>query len=130
MNLASISIPTAAEELQNKLGDLSGISLIGNHVLVAIYKRPEKTKGGIYLTDNALQEDIYQGKIGLIIKTGEKAFDREWCKIYGDSVVPKVGDWVVTKVYDTWQQEVNGVPTRQFKDSDVRAVIKSPDMVY
>jgi hypothetical protein len=34
------------EELRAKIGDISDITIAANNVLIAVYKRPEKTKSG------------------------------------------------------------------------------------
>lgn len=115
-------------DLLTKVGDISGMSLTGNQVLVGIYVRDKI--GSIIMSDVSQKEDQYQGKVGLILKIGEKAFDREWQKLYGDSVVPKVGDWVTYKVYDGWQQKVNGYACRQLDDSSIKSVVNHPDLVY
>ena len=46
--------------LLDKVGDLSGIDVFGNDILVAVYKRPNKTKSGIILADSTLSEDKWQ----------------------------------------------------------------------
>lgn len=118
----------AAKILEN-IGDLEGIKLIGNSVLVGIYVRPEKTAGGLYITDTTRQEDEYQGKVGLVLKVGPRAYDREWQKLYGENV-PKVGDWITFKVYDTWMTKINGTLCRMLKDTETRAIVDHPEMVY
>ena len=52
------------------VGDLEGVEVFGNQVLVAIYQRPNKTASGIYLSDGVRAEDQYQGKVGLVLKLG------------------------------------------------------------
>ena len=44
------------------------------HIIVATYARPYKTAGGIILSDNLRQEDVYQGSCGLIVAMAENAF--------------------------------------------------------
>src|ERR1700753_655075 len=69
--------------LLDKLGDLGDFEVFNNQVLVAIYVRPQRTKSGIYLTDKAIDEDVFQGKVGLMVKTGPTAFadpDGQWFK--------------------------------------------------
>ena len=56
------------EELLTKVGDISGIDVFNNAVLVAIYVRPTKTKSGLYLTDKYTDEDRIQGKAGLVVQ--------------------------------------------------------------
>jgi hypothetical protein len=69
--------------LRAKIGDISTLTLAANNVLVAVYKRPEKTKSGIILTDQNRDEDNYQSKVGLVLKVGPTAFaydptDDQW----------------------------------------------------
>lgn len=73
------------------------IPIYGASVLVAIYRRPEKTKGGIILSSENLDEDLYQGKVGLVLKTGPYPLDEEDNKFF-DGKLPSIGDWVVFKV--------------------------------
>jgi co-chaperonin GroES (HSP10) len=61
------------EKLLTDLGDLSGIEIFNNQVLVAVYIRPNKTKSGIILTDETVNEDRYQGKVGLLVGMGPAA---------------------------------------------------------
>lgn len=109
-------------------GDLDGFDLIGNQVLVGIYIKDKV--GSILLSDITKLEDQYQGKVGLILGVGQMAFDREWQKMYGDRVVPKVGDFVTFKIFETWQQKVNSYACRQMDDSVVKARVRNPNMVY
>jgi len=51
---------------------MKGLGKHGTHVfhskvLVALYVRPAKTKGGIWLSDKTVEEDRYQGTVGLVI---------------------------------------------------------------
>ena len=56
------------------VGNLDGIEVIGDMVLVGIYIRPEKTAGGIIRPTINKQEDVWQGKVGLVLKWGPDAF--------------------------------------------------------
>src|ERR1035437_2510835 len=56
------------------IGDLSGVEVIGDLVLIGIYIRPEKTAGGIIRPTANVQEDVWQGKVGLVLKWGPNAF--------------------------------------------------------
>lgn len=82
------------EEILEKYSLLKDVPVYGASLLVAVYRRPEKTKGGVYLTDRVLEEDIYQGKVGLVLKLGPFPMSEEDIK-YFDGSPPKVGDWVV-----------------------------------
>lgn len=73
---------------------IKDIPIYGASILVAIYRRPEKTAGGIIRPGSSLDEDIYQGKVGLVLKTGPFPEDEEDKKFFNGRV-PQVGDWVV-----------------------------------
>jgi co-chaperonin GroES (HSP10) len=113
----------------SEIGDLSSIKVFNNQVLVAIYKRPEKTKSGIVLTDNTRNEDKYQGKVGLVLKKGPLAFvddEETWFK----DVEINEGDWIFFRPSDGWQMNVHGVDCRVLRDIDIRGTIKEPDQVW
>ena len=39
------------QAILDQVGDLTGVDIFGSDMLVAIYKRPEKTKSGLILAD-------------------------------------------------------------------------------
>ncbi len=52
-----------AKELLDKLGDdLSSVELFHNQAMIAVYIRPEKTKGGIILANETRAEDRFFGE--------------------------------------------------------------------
>ena len=70
-------------KLLEQLGDTSNIEIFNNQILCAVYVRPQKTKSGIYLSDKTIDEDRFQGKVGLLIGMGPAAFQDdsgEWFK--------------------------------------------------
>ena len=84
----------AKKDLLSLVGDLSKFEVFNNQVLVAVYVRPEKTKGGIFLPDKAKDEDKYQSKVGLILKVGPSAFvddAQNWFK----GVTVQEHDWII-----------------------------------
>ncbi len=117
------------QDLIEKLGDLSEIEVFNNNIMVAIYIRPSKTKSGIFLTDDTTEQDKYQGKVGLIVKMGNSAFEDEtgrWFK----GVQVKVGDWVVFRPSDGWSIAYNGQPCRIMDDVVIRGRVKHPDAIW
>lgn len=111
------------------VGDLSGIEVMYSQVLIGIYIRPNKTRGGIILTDETRGEDRYQGKTGLVLKMGPLAFkDTADVEFHGQKV--DVGDWVVIRASDGWALSVNKQDCRMVSDAGIRMVIQSPDSVY
>lgn len=129
-------------EILKKLGDVSGFEIAQNEVLLAIYQRPELTAGGIALVSQTLKEDIYQGKVGLVVKIGEHCqFDRADPYTNIQTGIPiSLHDWVVVRPSDTWALDINMhsetlskkdfVPCRLVKDKDIRAKIPHPAVIW
>ena len=100
-------------------------------LLVAIYKRPEKSAGGIYFTDKAKDEDNYQSCSGLVLKMGPNCFvDDENYQFHG--VTAKVGDWVSFKVSETRAIDLNSRDgkCRLVQDSNIHFTTTRPDKVW
>jgi hypothetical protein len=135
-------VDDSKQEILDKLGDLSHFEIASNEVLLAIYQRPEMTSGGIILTHNSLKEDIYQGKVGLVVKIGEAClFDI--ADTYSDTIFKldvKLHDWVVVRPSDTWALDINGnqkllekkdfVACRLVRPRNIRARIQNPLVVW
>lgn len=117
---------------------VEGVQIRPYDVLIAMYLR-EKIEGdkvttrGIFLPDNGagtLREDLYQGKVGLIRKVGSLAFtdekDHKW-----DGFQPKVDDWVVINVGDTFSFDLpGGWRIRIVDENYVRMIVQAPDTVW
>jgi co-chaperonin GroES (HSP10) len=128
-NIAMLHEADPKEKLLADLGDISKIELFNTNVLVAVYIRPEKTKGGIIMSSRSLDEDRYQSKVGLVVKTGPSAFvesDGKWF----NGLKIKTGDWLVFRPSDGWNITVNGVLCRMFDDASFKGRIHHPDNVY
>jgi len=117
------------KELLAALGDVSGVDVFNNAVLVAIYVRPNRTKSGIYLTDNYTSEDRIQGKAGLVVKKGPRAFVDERGEWFADASINE-GDWVIFRPSDGWAINVNGVACRLIDDTAIRGKVDQPDRVW
>lgn len=117
------------EEKLRELGDISGFEVSRNDVLVAIYMRPQKTKSGIILTDQTVDEDRYQSKVGLVVGMGPSAFDEDYKAKFGDTVY-ELNDWVVFRPSDGWNITVNGVLCRMLDDTRLRGRVDQPDLVW
>lgn len=118
-----------AEIIREQAGDLSGVEIYHNQILVGIYERPEKTRGGIILTEKAKAEDKYQGVVGLVLRIGPAAFqDDEHNKFHGQTL--KEGDWVVYRTSDGWKTSFNGKVCRLLEDAHIKARIAHPDLVF
>lgn len=125
----------------DKLGDLSGVEIAQNEVLIASYFRPEKTAGGIILTHSNLKEDQHQGKTGLVVKIGAACrFMRTAADGVTYGIDIKLHDWIVVRTSDTWPLEVNGHPDvldredfvwcRLVYDDRIRMKVPHPGMVW
>lgn len=115
--------------IRDKIGDLSSIEIMHNQILVAQYIRPERTKSGLFLSDQTRNEDRFQGKAGLVLKKGPLAFvDDEHNKFHGQSV--EENDWVFFRVSDGFPVTINGVLCRMLEEVHVRGKISSPDVVF
>jgi co-chaperonin GroES (HSP10) len=117
------------QDLMDKIGDLSEVEVFNNNILVAIYMRPNKTASGLYMPDDYVEQDKYQGKVGLVVKMGNSAFEDEtgrWFK----GVKVNVGDWVVFRPSDGWSVAINSQPCRLMDDVVIRGRVKHPDLVW
>lgn len=107
---------------------LSGVKVLGARVLVGVYVPPESTKGGIILTTNSRTESNYQGKVGLVLALGPLAFADDATHRFG-SLKPRVGDWVVFNVGDTFGMEFGQRRVRNVEDVDIHMIIQDPDCI-
>lgn len=123
-----------AQELLDKVGDISDLDVFHNQILVAVYQRPSeiKTASGmtLHLPDQFRKEDEYQGKVGLVLKAGPLAFvGKDPDEFGGQSVSP--GDWVAFRVSDGWSFQLKGsVLCRMLHDVDCKLRLPTPDYVY
>lgn len=104
----------------NAVGDLSGVDVLYDLVLIGVFIRPEKTAGGILRPVDNLREDVYQGKVGLVLKFGEEI--RE----------PRIeaGDWVVFSIKDGWPITLNNTSCRLVPHEMIRMKVNDPNMVF
>ena len=117
------------QKILEEMGDISKFKIFNNNILVAVYQRPAKTKSGLYLTDKTTDEDRFQSKVGLLIKTGQRAFepnDEGWF----DGETFNLNDWIVFRPSDGWNITVNGVLCRMLSDTQVRGTVDHPDGVW
>lgn len=115
--------------LLDQLGNVSDFELFNNQVLLALYIRPTKTKSGIHLTSTTVEEDIYQSKVGLVVKLGPTAFEDDegqWFK----GVKIKTGDWLIARPSDGWTITINKVPCRILHDVNIRGRVQNVDQVW
>jgi hypothetical protein len=116
------------DTLLDLIGDISEIELFHNQVLLAVYLRPEKTKSGLILTADHLDEDRYQSKVGLLIKRGPLAFEQDGNWFTGMTFQDH--EWLIFRPSDGWSITVNGVLCRIFDDISIKGRAPHPDSVY
>ena len=81
-----------AKHIVDHLGDVELPVPTGWHILVLQYVRPQTSKGGILFADQTKREDVYQGRVGLVLAMGPDAYRGDkfasgpWCK---------PGDWIM-----------------------------------
>ena len=103
--------------------------VMGARLIVGVYRRPEKLKSGIILSDKSRDEDNYQGRVGLVLAMGPLAFvedDRHsWPGRH-----PQVGDWIGFRVGDTSPFLLpNGRHCRFVEDVAVQVILSDPDHI-
>lgn len=117
--------------IKSALGDkaLKDLHVLHSQVLCATYVRPGKTKGGIFMPDKVVEEDRWQGNIGMVIGLGKGAFkDDSVAKFHGDSL--KIGDWVMYVPADGVSLFINQVPCRLFQDTRILMKVTDPEIYY
>lgn len=118
-----------ADDIRKAIGDLSGVNIMNNQILIGIYIPPEKTASNILLTKQTRDESLYQGKVGLVLKKGPQAFvDRSNASFDGQDV--EVGEWVVYRVSEGWQLKINTIACRLIEDAHVKLVVTHPDIAW
>ena len=111
------------------VGPLNGVEVFSGWILLGTYIRPEKTTGGIIRPQSNVDEDAYQGKVGLVLKKGPLAFvDDDSHDFAGQDV--RDGDWVAYYVNDTRAVTINGAPCRLIQDTRIIMKIDDPNIVF
>jgi co-chaperonin GroES (HSP10) len=111
------------------VGDLSEQHVFSDLVLVGTFIRNEKTAGGIIRPLENVAEDEFQGKVGLVLKTGPLAYsDHEDDDARGENA--SIGTWVVYAIKDGWPVQINGTPCRFVPYEKLRMRITDPNLVF
>jgi len=133
-----------SDKIFTKAADLSEYEVFNSQVLVGVYVRPEKSKGGIITITKTRDEDKYQGKVGIILKMGPNAF-RDPNGVWFSGSRFAVGNWVVFRASDGWAITLplapgvspddtdidgKGFLCRLMDDTAIRMRIRHPDAVY
>ncbi len=132
-----------AAPLLEAAGDLSDYEVFHNLVLVATYIAPPRMLKGpngeniqLHAPDNALAEDRFQGKVGLVLKVGPTAFQDDSVAKFG-GVTVKPGDWVMYRPSDGFELFIRdrrrtneGLSCRLVEDVFIRGRASDPSLIY
>ncbi len=111
------------------VGDLSKQEVFSDLVLVGTYIRNERTAGGIIRPHEVLKEDEWQGKVGLVLKTGPIAY-ADWEDDNQRGQNAQLHSWVVYAIKDGWPVQINGTPCRFVPYDKLRMRLTDPSMVF
>jgi co-chaperonin GroES (HSP10) len=131
-NLAFMDMGDAASEAarMRKLFDDGPAQLkpAGVNILAIMWVRPGRTRGGIELPDNAKEEDIYQGKISLVVSVGPDCFQSTSYRTYTGPTC-KEGDWIFTDPMAGKKFQLNKAFCRLVHDDEIRGVVNGPQAI-
>ena len=122
------------QKILDEIGDLSGVDIADNNVVVAVYQRPNTMKVGgkvLELAPVSIAEDRYQSKVGLIVAHGPQAF-KDPNGVFFNGVDFKIGDWKWVEMYKDpfteWEKVVKSHPMKaNFKE---RVILKFFNNLY
>ena len=97
----------------------------GWRILVLPYKGQGKTKGGVILTDETMQERTYTTVTGLVLKVGPDAYKDE--KRFPDGPWCKKNDWIIFGRYAGSRFGIEGGEVRILNDDEIIAVVIDPE---
>jgi hypothetical protein len=121
--------PDQRATMQQLVGDLSAVKVMGNRVLVGIYIEPSK-KGNLWLGKETLKESVYQGTVGMVLKKGAQAFkDDPDNKIHFHGDFVSEGDYVAFRAGDAKRCQINGLDCRFVEDTLIDMVVADPNIV-
>ena len=115
-----------AEKANGEQSDLSKVPQpTGWRLVVLPYRGVAKTKGGVLLTDKAVEEQQLASVCALVLKVGPDAYqDKEkfpngpWCK---------EGDWVIIARYAGSRIKIEGGELRILNDDEILGTVESPE---
>ena len=110
---------------QNKQPALDKVpKAVGWRITVLPHKGIDKTKGGLLLTDKAIEEQQLTTNVGLILNMGPDAYSDKtkfpngaWCK---------KGDWGVFARYAGSRVKIDGGEIRILNDDEILSTVEDP----
>ena len=96
----------------------------GYHIVLFPLKLDQKTKSGILLTDETIQESQLTTNICKVLKVGPDAYkDKEK---FPNGPYCKVDDWIIITRYAGSRIKIDGGELRIINDDEVLAVVDDP----
>ena len=97
---------------------------VGWRIVLFPLKLESKTKGGLYLTDDTVEQSQITTNICKVLKVGSDAYkDKER---YPDGPWCKEGDWVLITRYAGSRIRIDGGELRIINDDEILAVVDDP----
>lgn len=107
---------------------------VGNNVLIALYTRSKEKDLGdgkkLFFADRTIDDDVYQGMIGLVVALGHDAYLSDANRTFGHAWC-KRGDWVQFPLYEAQPRrfKFHGLTLAYIQDADVMGVVQDPRTV-
>ena len=97
----------------------------GYRLLILPFSPPEKTKGGILMAKQTLDQERIATVVGLVVRKGPDAYsdpdkfpDGPWCE---------EGDWVIFGRYAGARFNIDGGDMRLLNDDEILATVNNPE---
>ena len=124
------------DEIMARVGDCAWIREYPTDVLVVKYIRQTVGASGVLVAaSNTQREDGYQSKVGLVIKCGSQTFvDGDDANFHGFKA--SIGEWAVYRPSTGWDFNYiipgtnNMIQCRLLRDTDIKAVVPNPNVLY
>jgi co-chaperonin GroES (HSP10) len=122
----------AAKKLLSTIGDISGMEVLNDRILIAIYRHEGMTKGGLITSTKTEDESDYQGKVGLVLKIGPLVNAGDKAQTRGAEL--RIGDWVVVNPSSGLSmnagQHGSDRMIRMLVERDIHMRVNKPDLVW
>jgi hypothetical protein len=116
-------------EIGERLLGLADVKM--NQILVGVWRRPEKRNGLIIPeTADLRREQEYQGKTGLVLKLGPRAYVSDENVTYEDADKVTIGDWVVFRAGEGMRLRLHGWDCILTTERGIKMRVPRPDEVY
>lgn len=102
----------------------------GWKILIKKKKPNEKSKGGIYLPDQAKEAESYMDICAQVVSIGPLAWcDRETGERWKCDRWAKPGDWVIVPKFTQFKMEIEEEEYRFINDDEIIAIVPDPTII-